>query len=215
MSINWELLILFGVLAGGLAMIAAKRLSALIGSFRLQALCLFLLTLVEATKGQYLGLYLVAGLVLALKVFGIPYFIARIMKSMRVAENIGFIINPQLSLLLGLALTYLSWLFAGRVFADLEMTGRLFTTVSFATVLFGMFILITRLKALAQVLGLLAMENGIFLLAAAVAGGMPFLVEMAIFFDVFVSVVIFGLFVYRINELFTGIDVDQLNRLRG
>jgi hydrogenase-4 component E len=78
-----------------------------------------------------------------------------------------------------------------------------------------MFILVSRLKALAQVLGLLVMENGIFLLAAAVAGGMPFLVEMAIFFDVFVSVVIFGLFVYRINELFTGIDVDQLNRLRG
>ncbi len=215
MNINWELLILLGILTGGLAMVAAKRLSALVGNFRLQSFCLFLLTALEAAKGHYLGLYLVAALILALKVFGIPYFISRIMKTMKVGENIGFIINPQLSLILGLLLTYLSWLFAGRVFADLEMTGRLFTAVSFATVLLGLFILITRLKALAQVVGLLVMENGIFLLAAAIAGGMPFLIEMAIFFDVFVSVVIFGLFVYRIGELFTGIDVDQLNRLRG
>jgi hydrogenase-4 component E len=215
MSINWELLVLIGILTCGFTMIAAKRMSALIGNFRLQSLCLCLLTVIEAAKGQYIELYIVAALILVLKVWGIPSFMSRIMKTMKVGEHIGFIINPQLSLILGLVLAYLSWVFAGRVFADLEMMGRLFTAISFATILIGMFILITRLKALAQVLGLLVMENGIFLLASAVAGGMPFLVEMAIFFDVFVSVVIFGLFVYRINELFTGIDVDQLNRLRG
>jgi hydrogenase-4 component E len=215
MNMNWELLVLIGVLTCGFTMIAAKRMSALIGNFRLQSLFLCVLAVLEAAKGQYIELYIVAGLILVLKVWGIPYFITRIMKTMKVGENIGFIINPQLSLIIGLLLAYLSWLFAGQVFADLEMMGRLFTAISFATILIGMFILITRLKALAQVLGLLVMENGIFLLATAVAGGMPFLVEMAIFFDVFVSVVIFGLFVYRINELFTGIDVDQLNRLRG
>jgi len=215
MNMNWELLILLGILTCGLGMAAAKRLSALVGNFRLQSLCLCLLTVLEAAKGQYVELYIVAALIFVLKVVGIPYFLARIMKTMKVGEKIGFIISPQLSLLIGLVLTYLSWVFAGRVFADLELLGRMFTAISFATILIGMFILVSRLKALAQVLGLLVMENGIFLLAAAVAGGMPFLVEMAIFFDVFVSVVIFGLFVYRINELFTGIDVDQLNRLRG
>jgi hydrogenase-4 component E len=215
MNMNSELLILLGILTCGLGMAAAKRLSTLVGNFRLQSLCLCLLTLIEAAKGRYVELYIVAGLIFVLKVVGIPYFIARIMKTMRVGENLGFIINPQLSVILGLALAYLSWIFAGQVFSGLEMLGRMFTAISFATILIGMFILVSRLKALAQVLGLLVMENGIFLLAAAVAGGMPFLVEMAIFFDVFVSVVIFGLFVYRINELFTGIDVDQLSRLRG
>ena len=215
MNMNFELLVLIGILTCGFTMIAAKRMSALIGNFRLQSFFLCLLTVIEAAKGNYVELYIVAGLILVLKVWGIPYFIARIMKTMKVGENIGFIISPQLSLVIGLVLAYLSYVFAGRVFADQEMLGRMFTAISFATILIGMFILITRLKALAQVLGLLVMENGIFLLATAVAGGMPFLVEMAIFFDVFVSVVIFGLFVYRINELFTGIDVDQLNRLRG
>jgi len=61
----------------------------------------------------------------------------------------------------------------------------------------------------------LVMENGLFLLAATVSGGMPFFVEIAIFFDVFVSVLIMGFFVYRINKLFTHIDVNKLSRLKG
>ncbi|MBU0630080.1 MAG: hypothetical protein KKC80_04080 [Candidatus Margulisbacteria bacterium] len=75
--------------------------------------------------------------------------------------------------------------------------------------------MIFRLKALAQIIGLLVMENGIFLLGIALAGGLPFLVEIAVFLDVFISAMIMGVFVYRINRLFTGIDVSRLNRLKG
>ena len=75
--------------------------------------------------------------------------------------------------------------------------------------------MIFRMTALAQIIGLLTMENGLFLLASTVAGGMPFFVEIAIFFDVFVSVIIMGLFVYRINRFFTHIDVTKLSRLKG
>jgi hydrogenase-4 component E len=78
----------------------------------------------------------------------------------------------------------------------------------------GLFIMIFRMKALSQVIGFLVMENGLFLVASAVSGGMPFFVEIAIFMDVFVSVVIFGIFIYRINKLFTHIDVSKLNTLR-
>jgi len=59
------------------------------------------------------------------------------------------------------------------------------------------------------------MENGIFLFASAVTGGMPFFVEIAIFLDVFISVLIMGIFVYRINKLFTHIDVNKLSQLKG
>jgi hydrogenase-4 component E len=87
--------------------------------------------------------------------------------------------------------------------------------IAFFIVLSGLFLMISRMSALAQIIGLLVMENGLFLLASTVSGGMPFFVEIAIFFDVFVSVVIMGLFVYRINKLFTHIDVNKLSRLRG
>jgi hydrogenase-4 component E len=75
--------------------------------------------------------------------------------------------------------------------------------------------MIFRMKALAQVIGLLVMENGLFLAAAGVSGGMPFFVEIAIFFDVFLCVIILGMFIYRINSLFTHIDVDKLTKLKG
>jgi len=86
---------------------------------------------------------------------------------------------------------------------------------AFFVVLVGIFLMVGRMTALAQVVGLLVMENGLFLLASTVAGGMPFFVEIAIFFDVFVSVIIMGFFVYRISKLFTHIDVNKLSRLKG
>jgi len=210
-----ELLILISILASAYAMVSAKRMSALIGSFRLQSLLLFLLTFMEAVKGHYWGLYAVSFLILGIKVVGIPHFLFRMLREIKVNENLGFLINPQLSLVASLIFTYCAWLFAGQVFPAADTVFRAFATIAFSVLLTGMFIMIFRLKALAQIIGLLVMENGIFLLAAATSGGMPFIVEMAIFLDVFVSVIILGLFVYRINELFTGIDVDQLNRLRG
>jgi hydrogenase-4 component E len=75
--------------------------------------------------------------------------------------------------------------------------------------------MVSRMKAFTQVVGILAMENGVFLFASAVSGGMPFFAEIAVFFDVFISVIIMGIFVFRINKLFTHIDVDKLTRLRG
>jgi len=210
-----ELLILLGILAGSYAMVAAKRVSALIANFRLQSFLLCLLTFLEAFKGRYIELYVVAFLIMLIKVIGIPHFFYRMLREIKVNENLGFLVNPQLSLLLNLGFTYLAWVFAGFVFPGATTVFRVFAAVAFSVMLTGMFIMIFRLKALAQIVGILVMENGIFLLAASAAGGMPFVVEMAIFLDVFVSVIILGLFVYRINELFTGIDVSQLTRLKG
>jgi hydrogenase-4 component E len=79
----------------------------------------------------------------------------------------------------------------------------------------GVFLMVTRIKALAQVIGLLLTENGIFLAATVIPGGMPFFVEIALFFDVLISVMILGLFIYRINAIFTHIDVSKLSGLKG
>ena len=75
--------------------------------------------------------------------------------------------------------------------------------------------MISRMKAISQIIGLLVMENGLFLIASSISGGMPFFVEIAIFFDIFLCVIILEIFVYKINKLFTHIDVDKLTQLRG
>ena len=75
--------------------------------------------------------------------------------------------------------------------------------------------MVFRRKAVGQVIGLLIIENGSFLTAVALCGNMPFFVEIAIFFDIFVFAIILGIFIFRINELFTHIDIDKLKTLRG
>jgi len=129
-------------------------------------------------------------------------------------EGIGLFLNPLVSLLIAVFLTYISYVFTTRVITFASASQAFSFSASLSVTMIGLFIMIFRMKALSQVIGFLAMENGLFLVASTVSGGMPFFVEIAIFMDVFVSVVIFGIFIYRINKLFTHIDVSKLNTLR-
>jgi hydrogenase-4 membrane subunit HyfE len=196
-------------------MIMAKRSTALIRGFRFQSLFLFLSTLAIALRENQLDLYIVSGLLFVIKVSLIPYLLYRIIKRINVNEDLGLFINVQISLLCALGLTYLAWVFSSRLVSPDSPVQVNVLAVAFFVVLAGLFLMVSRMTALAQILGLLVMENGLFLLASMVSGGMPFFVEIAIFFDVFVSVVIMGFFVYRINKFFTHIDVNKLSRLRG
>ena len=207
-----QFIILFAVLVSTYLMVIAKRTTALFRSFRYHSVCLFLATFIVALTQHEFDLYVIAGLLFFLKVVFIPQLLYRTIKRIKASEDLGLFINPQLSLLWALGFTYLSWEFSAHLMA----TGNaIMLTVAFFVVLAGVFLMIFRMTALAQIIGLLVMENGIFLLAATVSGGMPFFVEIAIFFDVFVSVLILGFFVYRINKLFTHIDVNKLSRLKG
>ena len=208
-------LILFGILVSTIMMVIAKRAPALIQSFRFQSFFLFCATLVVALKEKQADLFVVAGLLLCLKVYFVPFLLNRMVKRIKTSEDLGLFVNAQLSLLWVLGFTYLSWRFARVVLPSSGGLPVILMAASFSVVLVGMFLMASRMTALAQIVGILVMENGLFLLASSVAGGMPFFVEIAIFFDVFVSVIILGVFVYRINKLFTHIDVNKLSRLRG
>lgn len=196
-------------------MVIAKRMSALIRSFRYQSFCLSVLTLMMAQEGHRPDLYIIAGLLFVLKVSLIPHLLYRIIRKIKANEDLGLFINSQLSIIWALVFSYLSWIFTARFIAPSNDIQTGILAIAFFMVLTGLFLMICRMTALAQIIGLLSMENGLFLLASTVSGGMPFFVEIAIFFDVLVSVLIMGFFVYRINKLFTHIDVNKLSRLKG
>jgi hydrogenase-4 component E len=82
-------------------------------------------------------------------------------------------------------------------------------------VFIGMFMMISRRKAITQMVGLLMMENGLFLGIISTTYGMPLIVEIGIFFDVFMAVLIMGIFAYRINRSFETLDTTFMRRLRG
>ncbi|MBM3245072.1 MAG: hypothetical protein FJZ15_04685 [Candidatus Omnitrophica bacterium] len=207
-------LILLGVLTATYLMVIAKRMPALIRSFCYQSFFLFLVTLLSGFMEKQADLYIIALLILVSKVIIIPYALGLIAKKINIDDNLGLFVNAQLSLITALILTYCSWVFA-KTLGFGQGYQLLAITVALSVIFIGAFLMISRMKALTQVVGLLVMENGIFLFASFVSNGMPFFVEIAIFLDVFVSVIIMGLFVYKINKLFTHIDVNKLSRLKG
>ncbi len=196
-------------------MVIAKRFTSLARGFALQSFFLFLYTLILAVREREIQLYIVAGLLFIFKVVLIPHFLNRIARKIKINENLGLFVNTQLSLVLILAGTYASWSFSRMLVPAQDSGTGIVLTAAFTIILSGMFLMIFRMKALSQIVGLLLMENGIFLAASAVSGGMPFFVEMAIFLDVLLSVIILNVFVYRINKMFTHIDAAKLNKLKG
>jgi hydrogenase-4 component E len=82
-------------------------------------------------------------------------------------------------------------------------------------ILTGAFLMVSRRKALMQMLGLLVLENGIFLAALTTTFGMPLIIEMGILFDVLIGLLLMGIFAFRIRDTFEHLDVSRLRRLRG
>lgn len=196
-------------------LVTVKRTSALVNGFLLHSFFLFFLVGFKAYNSGDTEIYAVAALVLLFKVGLIPYFLKWIIRKINMEENIGLLVNPVISLVITGFLAYLSYIFATQAMGLQNSVEIIYMGISMTVILTGMFIMIFRKKALAQVVGLLVMENGLFLAVTALCGGMPFFVEIAVFFDVLVCSIILGVFIFRINELFTHIDTSKLTRLKG
>jgi len=196
-------------------MVVSKRITMLVNAFAAQSAFLALLALSRAVATGSAELYAVAAIIFLIKAVLIPKILKNVSASIKAGENLGLVVNPMLSTVCVSALACLGWIFARKVICIPGLAESVALAVSLTVMLTGLFIMVFRLKAVAQVAGLLVMENGIFLAAVALCGNMPFFVEIAIFFDIFVCVIILGMFVYRIKSLFTHINLDKLNTLKG
>ena len=159
-------IILFLLLVSTYLMVIAKRMPALIRSFRYQSLLLFLITLLDAFNEKQVELYVVSGMIILLKVFLIPYFLNFTAKKIKIDENLGLFVNSQLSLVLALIFTYCSWVLSVHLGFGERSIQSVAVTVAFSVIFIGAFLMISRMKAFTQVVGILIMENGIFLLVS-------------------------------------------------
>jgi hydrogenase-4 component E len=132
-----------------------------------------------------------------------------------ITQEVEPLLNAPLSMLLCGGLTLLGYVVA-RPFTALERLGNNTLGIAMALVLTGFFLMFNRRKAITQVLALLTVENGVMLAAVALTTyGMPLVVELGIFFDVLIAVMVLGLLVYRIRETFASMDTSKLNQLKG
>ncbi len=212
---QWITLLAAGMLVIQLLMVVQRMLLTNIRLFALQSLMLATIAAIIAYSHQAIHVYWVAGLTLAGKVFFLPWLLNRLVRRIQIHQEIDPLLNPTASMFLCGGLTLLGYIVA-RPFTSLERLGNNTLGIAITLLLTGFFLMFNRRKAITQVLALLTIENGVMLAAVALTTyGMPLVVELGIFFDVMVAVMVLGILVYRIRENFASMDVGKLSQLKG
>jgi hydrogenase-4 component E len=215
--IGSQIIMLFAALMLVLQLLLVVQ-KMLLTNIRLYALQSLMLTVIAAVIAWYYNathVYIVAVLTLVGKVIFLPWLLNRLVRRIKIVEEIEPLINAPTSMLICGGLTLLGYIVA-RPFTTLDKLGNNTLAIAIALLLTGFFLMINRRKAISQVLALLTIENGVMLAAVALTSyGMPLVVELGIFFDVMVAVMVLGILVYRIRESFASMDTSKLSQLKG
>ena len=193
---------------------AARRISTCIVMFSAQSVVLTAQVLAIARMRHSKEAYSIAVLVLVVKAAGIPYALFRIVDELKAPHDVSSSTTPAQSIFIAAGLILLSF-FAVQPYAGVLGVDEAMLAASVALILTGGFLMVSRKKALMQVVGLLVLDNGIFLAALTTTFGMPLVIEIGIVFDLLMGVFLMGLFVFSIRDTFEHLDVSKLRRLRG
>jgi len=196
------------------AMLSQRRVAALVLLFAWQGVALFGATLVVAVGTGQGHLYGSAAMTLLLKVIVLPTVLHRLIVRLGVRWDTEPLINTPATMLVGLALVVFSFGLAQPISALASTLTRSTLGIAIAVVMLSFLMMITRRKALSQVIGFLAMENGLFFAATSATYGMPMVVELGIALYVLVGVLILGVFFFQIRDQFDSLDLHHLDRLK-
>jgi hydrogenase-4 component E len=195
-------------------MIAQRRILTLINLFTMQGLALTVSTLVVGYTTAQPHLYLSAGITFALKVILIPYLLHRVIDRLEIRWEVETLINIPTTMLFGIVVVIFAFNLATPIAQLSTSLARGTLGIALACVLLSFLMMITRAKAVPQVIGFLAMENGLFFAATSATYGMPMVVELGIALDVLIGVLILGVFMFQIREQFDSLDIRHLEKLK-
>ncbi|HJW11244.1 MAG TPA: formate hydrogenlyase [Albitalea sp.] len=196
------------------AMISQRRILSLIHLFTLQGATLVTATAVVGYVTHQPHLYVSAALTFVLKVVLIPILLHRVIDRLNVRWDIETLINIPTTMLIGILLVIFAFNLALPIAHLSTSVARGSLGIALACVLLSFLMMITRTKAIPQVIGFLAMENALFFAATSATYGMPMVVELGIALDVLVALIILGVFMFQIREQFDSLDIRHLERLK-
>ena len=216
MPFDLQLLNLFAalLLLLSFAMLAQRRIVTLVNLLAFQGILLFLATLLLAWRTGQTHLYFSAGLTLALKVVFLPWILHRLIRRLAVYWDSEPLVNPAATMLVGLLVVVFAFGLAQPISELASTATRNSIGIAVAVVLLSFITMITRRKAMSQVVGFLSMENGLFFGAMSATYGMPMIVELGVALDVLVAVLVLGIFFFQIREQFDSLDLHHLESLK-
>jgi hydrogenase-4 component E len=196
------------------AMLSQRRILTLIHLFAWQGVALSASTFIVAyTTGQG-HLYFSAALTVLLKVILIPWVLHRLIDRLNVKWDVETLINIPTTMLIGIGLAIFAFSLATPISQMANTLTRSTLGIAMASVLLSFLMMIVRRKAVPQVIGFLAMENGLFFAATSATYGMPLVVELGVALDVLVGTFIFGIFFFHIREQFDSLEIRHMEKLK-
>src|SRR5512140_1320832 len=190
------------ILLTAFGLVVQRRMNALLHLFAWQGFFLAVSTAIVGYVGGAHDLYISSMLTLSMKVILLPYILHKL------------VVNIPTTMLMGIVLVIFSYHLTAPIRELSTLVTRSTLAVALATVMLGFLMMITRKHAVTQIIGFLAMENGLLFAATSATYGMPLVVELGVALDLLIAAFIFGMFFFHISTTFDSLDVDQMARLK-
>ncbi|TCM36196.1 hypothetical protein [Kribbella sp. VKM Ac-2568] len=202
-----------GLLLSSVLVLWRRELSAIVRLLIVQGTLMAVVALLLAIERDSIELVVVAAEVVALKALLIPGILRRVLRDSAEARETEPLINVTASILTAAVLTLVAYGISRPLVRLAPSIETQAVPVGFAMVLIGFFVLVTRRRALSQIVGFLLLDNGIATTAFLLTGGVPGVVELAVSLDVLLIVLVLQVLAARVRLTFGGTDIDELRDL--
>jgi hydrogenase-4 component E len=197
-----------------LLILAAGQLFRAIYAVAAQAVFLGIAGAVLAAATGNVDLWIIAGITIVAKAILLPWLLIRVVRRIQISREIEPVIPTHVTLTLAAGIVVLAFhLNASLGPVRQTITGNALP-VGLTLILIGVLVMATRRKALVQMVGLFASENGIFFTAMAISQGMPLIIEIGVILDVVLGALVMGILVLRVRSS-VDTDIADLETLRG
>jgi hydrogenase-4 component E len=177
-----------------------------------QGVLLFVVAFLQLQKVIPINLGLILLETIVVKAVAVPLFLVYILRRNNITREAEPFLSNFYSLIITTLIVVLTILLSNAI-KDTQLD-KIFFIVAMSTLFFGLYLIASRRKIITHVMGYLVIENGVFVLSLAVGNEMPMLVNLGIMLDIFASVLILGIFLNKIGDVFKDVDVDQLSNLK-
>jgi hydrogenase-4 component E len=207
-----------GLLISTFGVVVRRSFAGWLSAYRYQSVVLAGSTAVIAYETGFWEIYAAAILTLVVKAVIIPRLLVRVTESVK--DEFKIEANPfvsiRLSLLISALLVALSYGLTREtlISANLDVFATAYLPVAVSLFFIGLFVMISRRMALNQVVGLLIIENGLFLFTTALTQGVSLIIEVGILADILVGVMISALLLLRMSQTFDSFDMTSLESLK-
>lgn len=190
----------------------ANRMTTYINILALQGVLLFFTAFFELKDITTLNLILILLETIVFKAIAVPAFLKYVLKRNKITREAEPFVPNFVSLIITTAIVIITILLSN--YMEEASLDKMFFVVALSMLFSGLYIIASRRKIITHVIGYMIIENGVFALSLVVGNEMPMLLNLGIMLDIFASVLILGVFLNKIGDVFKDIDVDQLTGLK-